>query len=154
MGDIQSLLEKVESVVDEKKAETIAKKMMSGKFTLKDMCEQMEMISKMGPLKKIMDMIPLPFGLQDKIPEEKMIETQQKLKKFKVIIDSTTDEEKMNPEIIKSSRVQRIARGSGVETHEVKELLRYYKLCKRNMKAFMSNRKMRKTLMQQLKFAS
>ncbi|MBU4256244.1 MAG: signal recognition particle receptor subunit alpha, partial [Candidatus Thermoplasmatota archaeon] len=78
MGDLQALLEKAEEVVDKEKAEKTARKIMSGKFTLKDMYEQMDMLTGMGPLKKIVDM--LPFGMSGKLSDDQMEETQGKLK--------------------------------------------------------------------------
>lgn len=151
MGDIQSLLEKAKEVVSEESAEKTARKIMSGKFTLKDMYEQMEMLSGMGPLQKIMDMLPLgKFGA--KMNNENLEETQKKLKKFKIIMDSMTEEELENPNIIKSSRVLRIAKGSGTSVEDVRSLLKYYETSKKAMKGFSSNRKMRKKLMEMLKF--
>lgn len=148
MGDIQSLLERAEEVIDEEKAEKTAKKLLSGKFTLVEMYEQMDMLSDMGPLKKILGM--LPIGMTKKIPKHAMGETQERLKKFKFIMDSMTEEEMKNPQIIKSSRIKRIARGSGCEPKDVKALLKYYNQTKKMMKGFASNRKMRKILVSQM----
>lgn len=148
MGDIQSLLEKAEEVIDEEKAEKTAKKLLSGKFTLHEMYEQMDMLSDMGPLKKIMGMLPL--GMTKKVPDIAMGQTQERLKKFKHIMNSMTDEEMKNPQIVKSSRIKRIARGSGTESKEVKALLKYYNQTRKMMKGFSSNRKMRKVLMNQM----
>jgi len=151
MGDIQSLLEKAQEAMKEKEEmEKVANRIMSGKFTLTDMYQQMEMLSGMGPLRKIAEM--LPFGMVSKVKEKDMDETQQRLKKFKVIMDSMTKEEMEDPSIIKSSRIKRIARGAGVETKEVKELLKYYRMMKNMMKNLSGNRKFRKNLMKQLKF--
>lgn len=152
MGDLQALLEKAEEVVDKEKAEKTARKIMSGKFTLKDMYEQMDMITGMGPLRKIVDM--LPFGMSNKLSDDKMKETQEKLKKFKIIMDSMTDEEMENPGIVKTSRVKRIALGAGCESKDVKALLKYYNMSKRAVKGFAGNRKMRKSLMKSLKFGN
>ena len=148
MGDIQTLLEKAEEVTDKDKAEETARRMMSGKFTLKDMYDQMEMLSGMGPLKKLMSM--LPMGMARGVPEGAMEDTQQKLKKFKIIMDSMTEEELENPQIIKFSRVMRIARGSGCNPKDIKALLKHYKMSRKAIKGFSSNRKMRKALMKQL----
>lgn len=151
MGDIQALLEKATEIADKEKAEETARKIMSGKFTLKDMYEQMEMLTKMGPLQKVVDL--LPFGMKGKLSDEQMNETQEKLKKFKVIMDSMTEEELENPSLVKTSRVKRLALGSGTDGKNVKELLKYYNMSKRAMKGFAGNRKMHKALMKQLKFA-
>lgn len=150
MGDIKSLLEAASEVVDEEKAEEVTRKMMSGKFTLKDMYEQMEMLQGMGPLKKIASMLP---GLGDKLKEQDMEATQERLARFRVIMDSMTNEELENPKLIKSSRVTRIARGSGTTTKQVRELLRQYDMSRKAIKGFMGNRKMRRQLMKQFKGA-
>jgi signal recognition particle subunit SRP54 len=152
MGDIQSLLEKAEEVMDKDKAEETAKKMLSGKFTLLDMRDQLDMVSGMGPLKKVLSLLPTMPGMPDKIPDMEMYQTQDRMEKFKVIMDSMTEEEMLNPKLIKSSRISRIARGAGCEPKDVKELLKYYNQTRKMIKGFSSNRKMRKALMKQLKF--
>ncbi|MBN1678462.1 MAG: signal recognition particle protein [Candidatus Thermoplasmatota archaeon] len=148
MGDIKSLIEKASEVVDEEKAEEITRKMMSGKFTLKDMYEQMEMLQGMGPLKKLAAMLP---GLGDKLQEQDMERTQERLAKWRVIMESMTDFELENPKEIKSSRVTRIARGSGTSPKDVRELLKQYNMSRKAMKGMLGNRKMRRQLMKQLK---
>jgi signal recognition particle subunit SRP54 len=150
MGDIKTLLEKAEESLKGKDAEKTARRLMSGKFTLHDMYNQMDMLSGMGPLNKITEM--LPGGFSGKLKNVDMDGTQDKLKKFRIIMDSMTDEEMENPNIVRSSRIKRIARGSGVENKDVKELLKYYNMTKRMMKGFSGNRKMRKNLMKQLQF--
>lgn len=150
MGDIKSLLEKAEESLNGKDAEKTARRLMSGKFNLNDMYDQMDMLSGMGPLSKVAEM--LPFGQNAKLKEVDMNDTQSKLQRFRVIMDSMTNQERKNPEIIRSSRVKRIARGSGVENKDVKELLKYYNMTKRMMKGFTSDRKLRKNLMRQLQF--
>ncbi|MBN2603203.1 MAG: signal recognition particle protein [Candidatus Thermoplasmatota archaeon] len=152
MGDIKTLLEKAEESLKGKDAEKTARRLMSGKFTLYDMAEQMDMISGMGPLSKIADM--LPFGVSGKMKDVDMNDTQDKLKKFRVIMNSMTKDEMNDPNIIKSSRVKRIARGAGVENRNVKELLKYYNMTKKMMKGLSGNRKMRKNLMKQLQFGT
>lgn len=150
MGDIKSLLERAEESLKGKDAEKTARRLMSGKFNLNDMYDQMDMLSGMGPLSKVAEM--LPFGQSGKLKDVDMDETQNKLKRFRVIMDSMTEEERESPDIIRSSRVKRIARGAGVENKHVKELLKYYNMTKRMMKGFSSDRKMRKNLMRQLQF--
>jgi len=148
MGDIKSLLERAEETMKGKDAEKTARKMMSGKFNLNDMYEQMNMISGMGPLSKVAEM--LPGGLSGRLKSVDMDETQQKLKRFRIILDSMTNHERENPELIQASRIKRIARGAGVENKDVKEVLKYYNMTKRMMKGFSSDRKMRRNLMRQL----
>ena len=150
MGDIKSLLEKAEESLKGKDAEKAAQRLMSGKFNLNDMYDQMDMISGMGPLSKVAEL--LPGGLSGKMKNVDMDDTQNRLKRFRVIMDSMTNEERENPDIVRSSRIKRIARGAGVENKNVKELLKYYNMTKRMMKGFSGDRKMRKNLMRQLQF--
>jgi len=150
MGDIKSLLEKAEESLKGKDAEKAARRLISGKFNLNDMYDQMDMISGMGPLSKVAEM--LPFGQSAKIKNIDMDDTQNKLQRFRVIMDSMTSEEREKPDLIRSSRIKRIARGAGVENKDVKELLKYYNMTKRMMKGFSSDRKMRRNLMRQLDF--
>ena len=152
MGDIKSLLEKAEYSVKGKDAEKTAKRMMSGKFTLNDMYDQMDMLSGMGPLNKIAEMLPGNFT--GRIKNVDMDSTENKLQKFRVIMDSMTKEEMENPNLVRSARIKRIARGSGVENKDVKELLKYYNMTKRMMKGISGNHKMRKNLMKQLQFGN
>lgn len=132
MGDIKALLEKVERVVSEEDLDPEA--FLKGTFTLKDIYKQIEAMGKMGPIKKIFDLLPFGFGMN--IKEDAMEMTQEKMRKFKVIMDSMTEEELLNPKIIDSSRIRRIAIGSGTSPQEVKELLKYYKTMKNLMKKF------------------
>lgn len=150
MGDIKSLLEKAEESLKGKDAEKTAKRLMSGKFDLNDMYDQMDMISGMGSLSKVAEL--LPFGQHAKLKNVDMDDTQNKMQRFRVIMDSMTAKEREEPDLIKASRVRRIAHGAGVETRHVKELLKYYSMTKRMMKGFSSDRKMRKNLMRQLQF--
>ncbi|WP_455392807.1 signal recognition particle protein Srp54 [[Eubacterium] cellulosolvens] len=153
MGDLQTLLEKVQDVTDAELAEDTARKIMSGKFTLHDMYDQMRTLSDMGPLQKIMNLLPFNMTGGAKLPTGSLEDTQEKLKKFRIIMDSMTEQEMNNPQIIKTSRVQRIARGSGCDVKDVKALLKYYNMSRKAIKGFTSNRKIRKKLMQQLKFS-
>jgi signal recognition particle subunit SRP54 len=150
MGDLKSLLERAEETLKGKDAEKTARRLMSGKFNLNDMYEQMDMISGMGPLSKVAEL--LPGGMSGRLKNVDMNSTQDKLKRFRVVMDSMTNKERENPDLIRSSRITRIARGAGVEHKDVKELLKYYNMTKRMMKGFSSDRKMRKGLMRQLQF--
>lgn len=150
MGDLESLLEKAQEAVEGQNAEQMARKMMTGKFTLNDMMAQMEMIGKMGSMGKIAQM--LPGGMGQALQGRDMGQTEEKMSQYKVILTSMTDEERENPQIIKSPRIHRIARGAGRDQKEVRELLKYYKTSKDMMKGLTSNRKMQRQLMKQLKF--
>ncbi|PNX49067.1 MAG: signal recognition particle protein [Thermoplasmata archaeon M9B1D] len=152
MGDIKSLLERAEESLKGKDAEKTARRIMSGKFTLHDMYDQMDMLKGMGSLRKVAEMLPGGFPGKSKIKDEDMDSTENKLQKFKVIMDSMTEEEMNDPNIIRATRVKRIARGAGVENRNVKELLKYYNVMKRTMKGISGNRKMQKNLMKRLNF--
>ena len=131
MGDIQSLIEKAEENIDEDIAEKTMNNMLTGKFTLMDMKNQFEMMNKMGPMQQVLNMIP---GMGNKISKEASKMTEDKIDAYKIMMSSMTEEEMLNPKIIKQSRIQRIARGSGVDETEVKELLKYYNNTKKTMK--------------------
>uniref|UniRef100_A0A7C3YGH1 Signal recognition particle 54 kDa protein n=1 Tax=Geoglobus ahangari TaxID=113653 RepID=A0A7C3YGH1_9EURY len=130
MGDIKSLIEKIERITKEEELDPEA--FIKGTFTLKDVYKQIEAMNKMGPLRKIFEM--LPFGLSLNVNDDVIEMTQEKMKKFKVIMDSMTEEELLNPKIIDGSRIRRIAIGSGTSPQEVKELLKYYNTMKNLMK--------------------
>ncbi len=130
MGDIKSLIEKIERITKEEELD--AEAFIKGTFTLKEVYKQIEAMNKMGPIRKIFEM--LPFGLSLNINDDVIEMTQEKMKKFKVIMDSMTEEELLNPKIIDGSRIRRIAIGSGTSPQEVKELLKYYNTMKNLMK--------------------
>ncbi len=132
MGDIEGLLEKVEEAeVEEQMDEKDMERMMQGDFTLKDMYKQMEMMNNMGSLDKIMDMIP---GMGLSMPQDAMEFGEEKMNNFKIIMDSMTDEELEKPKKINSSRRKRIAKGSGKNEEEIKELISQYNSTKKMLK--------------------
>ena len=147
MGDLESLLEKAQEAIDAERAEALTKKLMSGKFTLHEMYEQIEMLGKIGPAQKLFRMLP---GVTDKMKDAELDDTQRKLRRFLVIMDSMTDAEMNDPKAVKSTRITRIAHGSGVTPRDVKELVKHYEMSRKAIKGFAGNRKMRKQLMKQL----
>ena len=148
MGDLSSLAQMAqESFGEDEEVQDSSRNMMSGRFTMKDMYTQMEAVTKMGPLQKVMGLIPGFSKMEDKIDYE---ESQKRLKRYRTIMDSMTDEEMEDPKVIKSSRVQRIAKGAGVDPHDVRELLKQYNQSKKTLKGVMGNRKMRKQMMKQM----
>lgn len=151
MGDIQSLLEAAEGVIDEEKAEETLSNIMHGKFSLIEMRDQMEMLTNMGPLKKLMSMFPGGVGA---MPDDELEAMQDKLRRFKIIMNSMTHQELQEPKLIKSSRVKRIANGAGVRTQDVRALLNHYNTTRKQMKGLMGNRKLRKQLQKQMKDGS
>jgi len=136
MGDLQGLLERVREA-EVKVPKRRAKAFLSGRFTLTDMYEQFEAMQKMGPISKILRMIP-GFGYE--IPDEMMEVAGEQIKKWRAIIQSMTPEERENPKIIKSSRIRRIARGSGTSERDVKLLLQQYNRLKKMVKALRRRR--------------
>ena len=138
MGDLEALLEKAREVIKEEDAEDLGKRFLKGEFNLIDLYEQMEAMSKMGSLSKIVDMIP-GFG-QLKLPKE-MLEVQQgKLEKWKIVMGSMTREELEEPEIIDSSRIERVAKGSGSSSSDIRELIKQYHQSKKMVKMFKGNK--------------
>jgi signal recognition particle subunit SRP54 len=133
MGDIKTLLEKAEEIADEDVNVESMDAMLSGKFTLKEMYSQFEMMNKMGPMQQVMNMLP---GMGGKLPKNASQVTEEKLAKYKIIMDSMTDYELTHPEVLKQSRVKRISRGSGVRNEDVKELMKYYNMTKKAIKGF------------------
>ncbi len=121
-GDIKGLLQKFEAHVEKEKAEEAAKRLMTGKFTLVDVYDQLEQVRKMGPLTKVAEMLP---GLGAKIPKDLLGIQEERLKKFKPILQSMTKYELENPKLNRS-RVERIAKGSGTTPEDVRALIQQY----------------------------
>ena len=137
MGDLEALLEKAKEAISEEEAQDLGKKILKGEFNFLDLYEQMKAMNKMGPLTKIMDLIP---GLGEfNIPKDMLNVQQDKLEKWKHILLSMTRKELENPDIIDSSRIDRIARGAGVTTSEVRELLKQYRQTKKILKMMKGN---------------
>ncbi|MBI4155338.1 signal recognition particle protein [Candidatus Woesearchaeota archaeon] len=130
MGDLEALLKKVEESVEKEEKEEISEKFLKGEFTFVDLYKQLEMMRKLGPLSKVVEMIP-GFG-NLKIPKE-LLETQDvKFEKWKYIMNSLTKKELEDPEIISSGkRVERIAKGAGVSETEVRDMLKQYRQVKK-----------------------
>jgi len=144
-GDLKTLVEKAKEVGAEKTAE----KMISGKFTLEDFYQQIEQVQGMGSLSQLTKMIPGFSKLSKKMPGNFMDVQEEKMKRFRFIIDSMTPEEKRDPDKISGTRLKRIAKGSGCSESEVRELLKMYKQSKKIMKKMKPGRRGNR-LMQQL----
>jgi signal recognition particle subunit SRP54 len=143
MGDILSLIEQAEEVIDEEVAERGAKRLMEGNFNLEDFLEQLQQIKKMGSLRKIMDMIPGMGELTRTISEE---DVEGRLKVTQAIINSMTNKERRNPKLLNGSRKRRVAQGSGTTVQEVNQLLTQFQEMQKMMKRF-RNPRMRQNLM-------
>jgi signal recognition particle subunit SRP54 len=129
MGDLKSLVERAEEALSTEEMDVQG--MLRGKFTLRDMYKQLDAVSRMGPLKQIMSMLPL--GGAD-VPSEAIDVTSTKMARYRVIMDSMTPQELDDPNTIGGSRIHRIARGAGSSPDEVRELLKYYRLMQRALK--------------------
>jgi signal recognition particle subunit SRP54 len=148
MGDFQGLVEMAKESIDEDTdMEELARRMTSGRFTLNDMYAQMKAVGKMGTLEKIVSMLPGASKVSDKIDYQA---TQERLDRYKVIMDSMTEKEKDEPALIKGSRIDRIAAGAGVEPSEVRELLKQYANSKKMMGSVVKDRKMRRQMAKQM----
>ena len=135
MGDLEALLEKAREVIKEEDVEDLGKRFLKGEFNLIDLYEQMEAMSKMGPLSSLVEMIPGFSSL--KLPKEMLQVQEGKLKKWKIAMSSFTKEELESPdELIDSSRVERIAKGSGVPVSDVREMIKQYRQSKKMVKMF------------------
>jgi signal recognition particle subunit SRP54 len=144
MGDVLSLIEKAQEAIDEKEAADLGKRMLNQEFNFEDYLMAMEQMKKLGPLNKIMEMIP---GLNSKelqgVDFDKSTET---LDRTKAIIQSMTTKERRNPGLIlkSASRKSRIAKGSGTSVQEVNKLMKGYEMMKKNMKQMKSFQKQAK----------
>ncbi len=133
MGDVLSLIEKVEEAIDRKQAEKMQEKILENEFTLEDFRDQLRQLRKIGPLESLLRMMPEigPLkGMKDVEVDEKEIT------RVVAIIDSMTPEERRNHMIINGSRRRRIARGSGTTVQQVNQLLKQYVQAKKMMKTF------------------
>ena len=130
MGDILSIVEQVQSEIDEKEAETTAKKMMKGNFDLEDFLNQLNQIKKLGPLENLLKLLPgaKKMGLNNVNIDPKI------MKKTEAIVLSMTPEERRDPSILKASRKKRIADGSGTTVTDVNKLLTQFEEMKKMMK--------------------
>ncbi|MBS3064084.1 MAG: signal recognition particle protein Srp54 [DPANN group archaeon] len=141
MGDLETLLKKAEEVMDKETAEELGKKFLKAEFTLTDVYKQMESVKKLGPLSQVVGMIP---GMANAIPKELLEMQEDKMKNWKYIIDSCTIKERDNPDIIKTSRISRIAKGSGKSEQDVRDLIKQYNQMKKVMKQMGNPKQLKK----------
>ncbi len=130
MGDLETLIEKIKSVTEEKSQRKIQENIEGGKLTLNDVIEQVKSMGSLGGFDKIKSMIPGLSGIKAKIPEGMLENQEAKVAKWEHIVKSMTLEERINPEILEkqTSRISRVARGAGVHTSDVRALLKQHKL--------------------------
>ncbi len=143
MGDVLTLIDKVQQNIDEEEAKEMQKKMLSNEFTLEDFLSQMQQIKKMGPLKDLMGMIPgmNKFNLDDALQG---VDPSKEMAKTEAIIQSMTKEERANPSILNGPRKKRIANGSGRSIAEVNRLLKQFEEMKKMMKQMTNMQKGKK----------
>ncbi len=134
MGDVLSLVEKAQEVVDQEKAQETLRKLREDSFTLDDFRQQLQQLKQMGPLDQVLGM--LPFGKMLKGAPAELQSEQADFARFDAIITSMTPGERRNPEVINGSRRQRIARGSGTSVQDVNRLLKQYAQLRKMMKQF------------------
>jgi signal recognition particle subunit SRP54 len=123
MGDVLTLIEHAEKTYDQQQARELERKMRTADFNLEDLLEQLEQIHRMGPLTKLMEMLPGFSKLASYVPDD---EGEKRLKRVEAIIFSMTPEERRNPAIITGSRKRRIARGSGTTPQDINQLLKQF----------------------------
>jgi len=131
MGDIKTLIERAQEVQTEQEMDV--ESLMRGKFTLKDMYQQMEAMNKLGPLKQIMQMLPLG-GMGIELSDKEYQMTKDRLDKYRVVMDSMTAAELEDPRIITASRIKRISQGSGAPPELVRELLKSHQAMQKAIK--------------------
>ena len=134
MGDVVSLVEKAQEVIDENEAKSLEEKIKSQKFDLNDFLKQLQTIKRLGSLGGILKLIPGMPKIDDLAPAEK------EMRKVEAIIQSMTKEERKKPDILKASRKIRIAKGSGTEVSDVNKLLKQFDQMKSMMKMFSSGK--------------
>lgn len=141
MGDLETLIEKIKSVTEEKSQKKIQKNIEEGKLTLDEVIEQVKSMGSLGGFDKIKSMIPGLSGINAKIPEGMLENQEAKVAKWQHIVKSMTQQEKDNPEILEkqTSRISRVAKGAGVHTSDVRALLKQHKLLNDMLKSGTGN---------------
>ncbi|EIE41408.1 signal recognition particle protein [Mycoplasmopsis canis UFG4] len=135
MGDVMSLIEKAQDVIDEDKATKMVYKMFSGEFTLDDLLEQIQQVKNLGKFSKILKM--LPGNLSSKINEEQLEKAEEKMYYFQILMSSMTKKERQNPKLLRqASRKERILKGSGRTAQEFNKLLADYDAMVKRMSEF------------------
>ena len=133
MGDVLTLIEKAEEVIDEKKSKRMMNRMASGHFDLNDLLEQLKQMKKLGKMSKLLKMIP---GASAKIDKNKIDEAEVKLRLFEILITSMTDKERKNPKLLKqATRKARILKGSGRSAQEYNKLTNEFDRMAKQMKS-------------------
>ncbi|MDP2077759.1 MAG: signal recognition particle protein [Sulfuricurvum sp.] len=135
LGDIEGLAERTSSIIDEKKAKELNRKIKKGEFNFNDFLEQMESLKKMGSMKSIMGMIPGMSGMASALKDFDM-ENSGELKKIKALVSSMTMKEREDPELLNNTRKARIAKGCGLTIFDVNRILKQFKNASKMAKRF------------------
>lgn len=135
LGDIEGLAEKTASIIDEKKAKQLTKKIKKGEFNFNDFLEQMESLKKMGSMKSIMGMIPGMGGMASALKDFDL-ENSGELKRIKALVSSMTMKEREDPELLNNSRKARLAKGCGLDIVDVNRILKQFKNASKMAKRF------------------
>jgi len=141
-GDIEGLAEKTSSVIDEKTAKQLTKKIQKGKFNFNDFLEQMESMKKMGSMKSMLGMIP-GMGNMSKALKDFDLENSSELKNIKAMVSSMTQKERENPDLLNNSRKQRIAKGCGLTQMDVNRMIKQFKNAGKMAKKFSGKKGMK-----------
>lgn len=131
MGDVLSLLEKAEQVISQEEATAAAEKLRKSDFTLEDFRDQLQMVTRMGPVSNLLKMLPGMGGLKDQLDSQ---DVEKELKKVNAILNSMTPGERHAPDILNGSRRARIAKGSGTEVSDVNSLVKRFLDARKMMK--------------------
>src|SRR2546428_11262759 len=134
MGDIMSLIERAEQTLDRKAAAELERKLRREEFTLEDFRDQLKQVRKMGPLEQLVDMLP-KMGPLAKLPKDAQVD-EKKLKQVEAIINSMTNEERRDHNVIDGKRRKRIAKGSGTTVQDVNTVLKQYLQMRTMMKQY------------------
>jgi signal recognition particle subunit SRP54 len=135
LGDIEGLAERTASVIDEKRAKALTKKIKKGEFNFNDFLEQMESLKKMGSMKSIMGMIPGMGGMASALKDFDL-ENSGQLKQIKALVSSMTMKEREDPELLNNSRKARLAKGCGLDIIQVNQILKQFKNASKMAKRF------------------
>ena len=139
MGDVLSLIEKAQENIDLDKAKELEQKLKKQEFDFEDLLQQMEQIENMGPLDKVLGMIPGMGNLKDQLGDVDL--NGKEIKRSRAIIQSMTPEERRNPSLLNASRKKRIARGSGTSVQDVNRMIKQLNEMKKMMKMFTGSQK-------------
>ena len=132
MGDVLTLVERAQAVVDQEKAREMEKKIRNASFDLQDMLDQLEAVQKMGPISQILEMIPGFSKIKGNVSDENMEEGR--LRRAGAIVSSMTPQERRTPDILNGSRKRRIAIGSGMTVQDVNQLINQHRQMQKFLK--------------------